>query len=151
MLSERLRELEAEGIVHRTVIPEVPVRIEYALTDKGRALQAAMLSVLDKAGYDVRFPSDLSSLCCGLAFESKGFPRLADEKARELERALLAATEGGRLTAKWYYSARDDQRAHRRLLPGQFTTACRGSLGLDPLQSRRHLRGLVSFATMRMD
>jgi D-lactate dehydrogenase len=52
--------------------------------------------VLDKAGYDVRFPSDLASLCCGLSFESKGFPRLAEEKARELERALLAATEGGR-------------------------------------------------------
>ncbi|HEY6006122.1 MAG TPA: (Fe-S)-binding protein, partial [Anaeromyxobacter sp.] len=62
-----------------------------------RALSSAMLSVLDKAGYDVRFPSDLSSLCCGLAFESKGFPRLADEKAKELERALLAATEGGKL------------------------------------------------------
>ncbi|HET8540570.1 MAG TPA: FAD-binding and (Fe-S)-binding domain-containing protein [Anaeromyxobacter sp.] len=62
-----------------------------------RALQAAMLSVLDKAGYDVRFPSGLGGLCCGLSFESKGFPRLADEKARELERALLAATEGGRL------------------------------------------------------
>jgi len=42
MLSERLRELEAEGIVERTVIPDVPVRIEYALTDKGRALQAAL-------------------------------------------------------------------------------------------------------------
>jgi D-lactate dehydrogenase len=62
-----------------------------------RPLPAAMLSVLDKAGYDVRFPADLGSLCCGLSFESKGFPRLADEKARELERALLAATEGGRL------------------------------------------------------
>ncbi|HET7823773.1 MAG TPA: FAD-binding and (Fe-S)-binding domain-containing protein [Anaeromyxobacter sp.] len=62
-----------------------------------RALSAAMLSVLDKAGWDVRFPSDLGSLCCGLAFESKGFPRLADEKAKELERALLAATEGGKL------------------------------------------------------
>ena len=42
MLSERLRELEVEGIVERTVIPEVPVRIEYALTDKGRALQSAL-------------------------------------------------------------------------------------------------------------
>ena len=41
MLSERLRELEREGIVERTVIPEVPVRIEYGLTDKGRALQSA--------------------------------------------------------------------------------------------------------------
>lgn len=38
MLSERLKELEAEGIVVRTVIPETPVRIEYRLTDKGRAL-----------------------------------------------------------------------------------------------------------------
>ena len=32
MLSERLQELEAEGIVERTVIPETPVRVEYALT-----------------------------------------------------------------------------------------------------------------------
>jgi D-lactate dehydrogenase len=62
-----------------------------------RPVSAAMLSVLDKAGWDVRLPSDLADLCCGLAFESKGFPRLGDEKARELERALLAASEGGRL------------------------------------------------------
>ena len=38
MLSERLKELEAESIVLRTVIPEMPVRITYALTEKGRAL-----------------------------------------------------------------------------------------------------------------
>ncbi len=38
MLSERLKELEAEGIVARTVVPETPVRIEYHLTEKGRAL-----------------------------------------------------------------------------------------------------------------
>ena len=62
-----------------------------------RSLSDAVLSVLDKAGYDVRFPSELASLCCGLSFESKGFPRLAEEKARELERALLAATEGAKL------------------------------------------------------
>jgi DNA-binding HxlR family transcriptional regulator len=38
MLSERLHELEQEGIIERTVIPETPVRVEYALTKKGRAL-----------------------------------------------------------------------------------------------------------------
>ncbi len=38
MLSERLHELEGEGIVSRTVIPETPVRVEYALTPKGQAL-----------------------------------------------------------------------------------------------------------------
>jgi DNA-binding HxlR family transcriptional regulator len=42
MLSERLQELEREGIIVRTVIPETPVRVEYALTRKGRALAAAI-------------------------------------------------------------------------------------------------------------
>jgi len=42
MLSERLRELESEGIVVRRVIPETPVRVEYELTDKGRALEPAI-------------------------------------------------------------------------------------------------------------
>ena len=45
LLSERLRELEAEGIVRRTVIPDVPVRIEYALTDKGAELDGIVRSV----------------------------------------------------------------------------------------------------------
>jgi DNA-binding HxlR family transcriptional regulator len=38
LLSERLKELEAEGIVQRIVHAETPVRIEYLLTDKGRDL-----------------------------------------------------------------------------------------------------------------
>lgn len=39
VLSERLKILENEGIVKREVYPETPVRIEYSLTDKGRALE----------------------------------------------------------------------------------------------------------------
>ena len=42
LLSERLRELEAAGIIVRAVYPETPVRIEYRLTDKGRALEPAI-------------------------------------------------------------------------------------------------------------
>ena len=38
MLSERLQELEQEGIVERAVVPDTPVRVEYSLTKKGRAL-----------------------------------------------------------------------------------------------------------------
>lgn len=38
LLSERLKDLEAEGIVVREVTPETPVRIDYRLTEKGRAL-----------------------------------------------------------------------------------------------------------------
>jgi len=45
MLSDRLQELEAEGIVERTVIPETPVRVEYELTKKGRALAAAINAI----------------------------------------------------------------------------------------------------------
>jgi DNA-binding HxlR family transcriptional regulator len=39
LLSERLKELEAEGIVERNVLDGSPVRVEYAMTDKGRALE----------------------------------------------------------------------------------------------------------------
>jgi DNA-binding HxlR family transcriptional regulator len=45
LLSERLKELEAEGLVERIVYPEVPVRIEYRLTEKGRALDQVMDAV----------------------------------------------------------------------------------------------------------
>ena len=49
MLSERLQELEQEGIVERTVVPETPVRVEYTLTKKGRALASAMDAIADWA------------------------------------------------------------------------------------------------------
>ena len=42
MLAERLKELEAVGIVKRTVYPDVPVRVEYELTEKGRDLEPMM-------------------------------------------------------------------------------------------------------------
>jgi DNA-binding HxlR family transcriptional regulator len=38
MLAERLRDLEAAGLVERTVIPSSPPMVEYRLTDRGRAL-----------------------------------------------------------------------------------------------------------------
>jgi DNA-binding HxlR family transcriptional regulator len=49
MLSERLKELESEGIVERRVIPEMPVRIEYRLTAKGHALGSVVAAVGDWA------------------------------------------------------------------------------------------------------
>jgi DNA-binding HxlR family transcriptional regulator len=42
MLSERLRSLEAEDLVTRWVIADTPVRVEYELTEKGRALENAL-------------------------------------------------------------------------------------------------------------
>ena len=46
MLSERLQELEQEEIVERTVVPDTPVRVEYALTKKGRALGATIDAIV---------------------------------------------------------------------------------------------------------
>ena len=42
LLSERLKALEAEGILHRKVTPKTPVRIEYSLTEKGAGLADAI-------------------------------------------------------------------------------------------------------------
>ena len=42
LLSERLKELEGEGIVLRQETGDTPVRVEYVLTEKGRALEPAL-------------------------------------------------------------------------------------------------------------
>jgi DNA-binding HxlR family transcriptional regulator len=49
LLSERLKELEAEGIVSRIVHPETPVRIEYQLTEKGHDLSGVAEAVTEWA------------------------------------------------------------------------------------------------------
>src|SRR2546421_12048391 len=46
LLTERLRELESEGLVRRTVIPGPPVRVSYELTESGRELEP----VIEKLG-----------------------------------------------------------------------------------------------------
>ena len=54
-LSLRLRALEEEGIVVRSTFPEVPPRVEYALTDKGRALVPL---IEDMRSYGLEWLSD---------------------------------------------------------------------------------------------
>jgi DNA-binding HxlR family transcriptional regulator len=49
LLSERLKELEAEGVVERKVLDGAPVRVEYRLTAKGRALEPALRALKDWA------------------------------------------------------------------------------------------------------
>lgn len=49
LCSERLKELETEGVVTREVVPERPVRIEYHLTDKGRALGKVVIALSEWA------------------------------------------------------------------------------------------------------
>ncbi|PCK21166.1 transcriptional regulator [Bacillus pumilus] len=50
MLAERLKELEQEGIIARTVLPETPVKVIYCLTEKGNALNDVFGEVSRWAG-----------------------------------------------------------------------------------------------------
>ena len=55
-----------------------------------------MLSLLQKAGYEVIFPPKMEKLCGGTSWESKGMLDIADSKSAELEAALWEASEQGR-------------------------------------------------------
>lgn len=47
MLIQQLKQLEADGIVLRTLFPQVPPRVEYSLSDAGRALGPALGALMD--------------------------------------------------------------------------------------------------------
>ena len=87
MLSERLRELEREGIVARTVIPDTPVRVEYELTEKGRALEHALSAV---GKWAERWVSD------PLPDEAAAGPTRAARQSATASRPAAAATARAR-------------------------------------------------------
>src|SRR3954453_7818840 len=56
LLSERLKEFEAVGIVDRVVIPDTPVRVEYHLTQKGAELEPAFRDLAEWAEKWIELP-----------------------------------------------------------------------------------------------
>ncbi|MDV7339358.1 FAD-binding and (Fe-S)-binding domain-containing protein [Terasakiella sp. A23] len=64
--------------------------------DKKTPLPVVTQTLLEKAGFTVRFPHGLNDLCCGQPFDSKGLKDLADGKARALEESLLKASDNGK-------------------------------------------------------
>ena len=63
--------------------------------DRRSEVQIAV-DVLSRAGYTVIFPENAQALCCGMAFASKGFAEEAEAREKELNEALLKATEDGK-------------------------------------------------------
>ena len=55
-----------------------------------------MVEFLEKVGYEVIYPKGMQNLCCGMIWESKGMPEIANRKTRELEDALWEASEQGK-------------------------------------------------------
>lgn len=49
MLTSTLRGLEADGLISRTVFPEMPPRVEYSLTGRGHSFMPVMRQLLDWA------------------------------------------------------------------------------------------------------
>ena len=45
MLTKQLRELEADGLIHREVFPVVPPKVEYSLTEKGASLREIVMAL----------------------------------------------------------------------------------------------------------
>lgn len=53
-------------------------------------------SLLNKAGFEIIYPKNVSNLCCGMPFSSKGFQKEGEKKSNELESALYNASEQGK-------------------------------------------------------
>ncbi|MBS5978947.1 MAG: FAD-binding oxidoreductase [Dysgonomonas mossii] len=52
--------------------------------------------LLQRAGFTIIYPEGINSLCCGMAFSSKGLKEEGARKSKELENALLKASENGK-------------------------------------------------------
>lgn len=85
---QRPRVVYLAACVSRVMGPAAGDREQMSLLDKTRGL-------LEKAGYQVVFPENQDSLCCGQPFASKGYNEQAEHKRQELLAALIKASRGG--------------------------------------------------------
>ncbi len=87
----------AERIV--VYFPSCLNRMMGVTPEKGKKIAPlvdTMFNLCQKAGYKVIFPEGMDKLCCGMIWESKGMPDVADQMTAKLEEALLAASENGK-------------------------------------------------------
>ncbi|MXR31882.1 FAD-binding and (Fe-S)-binding domain-containing protein [Pseudomonas sp. PICF6] len=85
---ERPRVVYLAACVSRAMAPAAGDKEQMSLYEKTQRL-------LEKAGYQVVFPDNVDSLCCGQPFASKGYAEQAEHKRQELIGALLHASRGG--------------------------------------------------------
>jgi len=61
-----------------------------------KQLSETMVTLLNKAGFEILYPENLNALCCGMAFFSKGYTEAGTWKSDELQAALVHASQNGR-------------------------------------------------------
>lgn len=72
MLTQQLRELEAQNLVHREVYPVIPPKVEYSLTDLGKSLMPVLIAMRDWGSAYLR-TKDMESSC--FMMHKKGIPQ----------------------------------------------------------------------------
>jgi D-lactate dehydrogenase len=91
-------------------------------------LSEKMVNLLHKGGYEVIYPEHLNSLCCGMAFSSKGFTEAGEKKSSELEAALLKSSKDGEYPvlcdmSPCLYTMKENMKSNLRLFePTEFIT-----------------------------
>lgn len=97
LISLRVPPMHAAPIQSRPQVLYFPSCINRAF-GPGRkedpSLPEAMVTLMQRAGFDPLLPEGLDSLCCGLAFASKGFEAQGESKVQELQAALEARMHG---------------------------------------------------------
>eukprot|EP00775_Hariotina_reticulata_P006936 gene6936-7154_t len=91
---------EARSIPRRVVyLPACVTRMmgPAASDTETASVHDKLMSLFEKAGYEVILPKNLSSQCCGMMFNSRGLKDAAAAKGSQLEQALMEASEGGKL------------------------------------------------------
>ena len=63
MLTQQLRELEADQLIHREVYPVIPPKVEYSLTDLGRSLMPILVAIRDWGANYLRQNKDQEPCC----------------------------------------------------------------------------------------
>lgn len=112
--------------------------------DQQESVHQKLLSLFNKAGYEVIYPEGLASSCCGMMFNSRGFKDAAATKGAELEAAILKASENGK-----YPVVCDTSPCLSQIKAGLSDPALRFSL-YEPVEFIRHfLMDKLEFSKVR--
>ena len=63
MLTQQLRELESQELIHREVFPIIPPRVEYSLTELGHSLMPILVAMRDRGAGYLRTSKDVEPCC----------------------------------------------------------------------------------------